>query len=175
MNSANSSDPSAIEHYPVPRILKENDVMYNFEQTCSSACCNESEDEDDDPLQFQAELDSKSVTEEPANPRRHKESVLSLPLMKTKNNTGGKRRRSIVDWIKGSPKDFDPFKTTDTETSSEFLSSSTCSVSSSSEESPISAIPPHLRNRRRSSITKTLKSGKDALVATAKRLRKLSR
>ena len=174
MNSAHNSNNNSMEHYPVPRILKETgDELvsnYNLEPSCSSSCCNENVN--DAPIQFLASPDNDSFFNT-VNSSSNQSNELHIPH-KCKNSSQ-KRRKSIIDWLKGSSKDFDQFKFSDTETSSEALSSSLCSVASSSEEPSLSAIPSHVRNRRRSSITKTLKTGKDALFATAKRLRKLSR
>jgi len=168
LNSANSSTNNAIEQYPVPRILKDTEDDFSFEPSCSSACCNETEDEDD-TIQFTAEPNLNTFNE---NSNSSKNTDKTLPR-KIKNDH--KRRKSIVDWLKGSPpKESEQIKFSGSEPSSEYLSCSVCSLASS-EEPSVSAIPSHLRNRRRSSLTKTLKSGKDALVATAKRLRKLSR
>ena len=171
--SANESIDNAIEHYPIPRILKDTEEDFRFEPSCSSACCNETED-DEDPIHSRAESSElDDFVREDLIFSKNKENDSTLPR-KNKNN-GQKRRKSIVDWIKGSPpKEIEQFKFSSTESSSDYLSSSICSLASA-EEPSASAIPPHLRNRRRSSITKTLKSGRDALVATAKRFRKLSR
>ena len=170
MNSAHNSNNNDIEHYSAPRILKNSEEL-QFEPSSSYACCNDTEDEDDD-ARFENNSESKNDNSAAVeiNPSKSNENEISLPQVN--KNTGSKRRKSIIDWLKGSSKDFDQIKFS--ETSSEALSSSACSLASS-EEPSISAIPAHLQSRRRSSISKTLKNGKDALVATAKRIRKLSR
>ena len=167
LNSAHSCpNNNSAEQYSLPRILTDNHEEYlsmspiPLSTSCSSTCPNQDSDDDMDvPCQSCQDTDLHSESEQNVSPKR-------------KSSTH-KRRKSIIDWIKGFPKDYEECKYPDVDLGHDFHISSASSVASDFVASVV--IPPHLRQRRRSSITKTLKNGKDAIFATARTLRKLSR
>lgn len=156
MNSAHSENKDVTETYP--RILTEgenpNSSIFTG-QSCSSAASSDEEfDTDDDKAQLH--LSDKA-------------EVSGIPNIPNSKPNQRKRKRSIIDWIKGPPKESD-LKLLETEISNDAVSSSSSSVTSDTG----SAIPNRLKQRRRSSITQTLRNGKDVFLATAKTIRKLS-
>ena len=162
MNSVHSENKDVSEAYHLPRILTESNdhlngsvIAHMFDNSAASSSYAMDEEESESCANEEQLIDEKTTLPE----------IPDTSKSKSKN----RRRKSLIDWLKGAHKDND-FRCSGTEFSNEALSSSSCSVASGAT----TTVPERVKQRRKSSFAKTFKNGKDAFLATAKTIRKFS-
>ncbi|CAK8671753.1 uncharacterized protein LOC143466072 isoform X2 [Clavelina lepadiformis] len=144
----------------VPKILFNTRDLKNADTDVSND--ETAEDASDNCNSSWPNIASQSYSESDTNSMTSLKVDVTIP----KKTRAGKRRRSVVDWLRG--RKFSDVSSMGS-SSMEFSSSSTGSLPLPQSSS---ATP---RHRRHSSIGRTLKSGRNVIVATARNIRKLSR
>ena len=164
LNSVHSSSDSTADHQmSMPRILVEKEQPsladnnnQNFGETMSCF---------PDRSQLPTVIEEDNRTEKELRFTRGNSISGRRPSVCYKN--AAKRKNHVIAWIKQAEVNTDHVETV-------AALDNNMSSTSSMASSPISSNT-NLKKRRKSSISRTLRHGRDALIATARTLRKISR